>query len=124
MQAPQESHGTTAISIFKLLCRSPPRMEMIESRPHAHGVMPRSWKSPPHQGSENALAGSERENVALAGEKPGHCYSADPRERHQDRIRPVQRRKDGSCQERRTDATLRRGKQPIGQEGIQPHLLE
>src|ERR1700694_1257424 len=124
MQAPLESRGTTTISISKLLLHSRPRMEMIESRPDAHCVMPRSWKCPPDQDSENAMADSERDNVALADEKPGHGYSANPGERHQDGIRPVQRRKDGSCYERSADAARRRSKQPIGQEGIQPHLLE
>src|SRR5882762_4198988 len=69
-------------------------MEMIETRPYAHGVMPRDRKGPPNKTAQYGLAKSEGKNVALTREHPGHRDSADPGERNEHRIRPMKRGKD------------------------------
>src|SRR6266851_2340050 len=99
-------------------------MERVEAGPHAHGVMPHHGKRPPHQSPQNALPESERKNVALAREQPGHRDSADPRERNENRIRPMKRGKDRTRNQGSAHRTFGCGEKTISYVGIQPHLLE
>src|SRR6202171_885741 len=99
-------------------------MEMIETRPHAHGMMPRDRKSPPNQTAQNGLPKSERKNVAFTREHPGHRDSADPGERNEYRIRQMKRGKDRTGFQGCAHRTLCCGEKAIGCVGIQPHLLE
>ena len=41
-------------------------VKRVVARAHAHSVMPRHWKNPPHQRSQNGLSHSEWDNVAFS----------------------------------------------------------
>jgi len=99
-------------------------MKVIETGPHAHSVMPRDRKGPPHQTSQDTLPESERENVALAQEQPGHRHTAYTRERNKNRIRPMKRGKDRTRNQGSAHRTIRCGEETIGDVGTQPHLLK
>src|SRR5260370_4329978 len=101
----------TAIGICKFRVSS--RMEVIETRPQAHGVMPRHWKRPPDHSAQNALPDGERNDVAFAGKEPRHGDSADEGERNQDWIRPVKRGENCAREQRGTQRAVRRPHEPI-----------
>src|SRR5580692_2026674 len=73
-------------------------VKRVVARPHAHPVMPRHWKNPPHKGPENGLSHCEGENVAFPGEEPAHCRATDKCQWHENRIGPVQSGKNGAGQ--------------------------
>lgn len=99
-------------------------MERVETRPHAHSVMPRNRKRPPNQSAQNSLPNGERNDVAFARKEPGHRDSADKGERNQHGIRPMKRGKNCACQQRGARRAIRCSQEPVCQIGIQPHLLE
>src|SRR5437879_10579755 len=78
-------------------------MKVIETGPHAHSVMPGDRNGPPNQSSQDTLPESERENVALAHEQPGHRDTAYTRERNKNRIRPMKRGKDRTRNQGRSE---------------------
>ncbi len=97
---------------------------MVEPWSNAHGVMPGDWKCPPHQRPQNALKESERENVALAREKPRHCCSADPRKWNEHGVRPMERGEKRTRDQGSAHRVIRCSEKTTGDVGIQPHLLE
>src|SRR5260370_36768886 len=99
-------------------------MEVIETRPHAHGVMPRDRKRPPNQSAENTLPNSKWNNVAIARKKPCHGDSSDESERNQHGIRPMKRGKNCSREQRGARRAARRSEKAVRWIGIQPTLLE
>src|SRR5712664_1335550 len=109
--APPQPCGTTATCICKSLLPSP--VERIKARPDAHPMMPRDRECPRHQGTKNGLKDSERENVAFAGEEPGHRGPANPRNRNQHRIGPMKRPEDGAGDERGAGRTIRCGEKTV-----------
>ena len=99
-------------------------MEVIVTRPHAHGVMPRNRKRPPNQSAQNSLPNGEWNDIAIAGKEPRHGDSPDEGERNQHGIWPVKRRKNCAYKQRGTRRAACCCKEPVRQIGIQPHLLE
>src|ERR1700732_1818965 len=99
-------------------------MKVIETWPHAHGVMPRNRKRPPNHSAQNSLPNGERNDVAIAGKEPRHGGSPDEGERNQHGIGPVKRCKNCACKQRGSCSAARCSKEPVRQIGIQSHLLE
>ena len=65
-----------------------------------HVMVPGYRERPENNRSENCLPNRQRNNIAIATEEPRQRRPADERQRHQDWIRPVARRKDHSCEQR------------------------
>src|SRR6266480_3544623 len=82
-------------------------MEVIVTRPHAHGVMPRNRKRPPNQSAQNSLPDGEWNDVAIAGEEPRRGGSPDEGERNQHGIWPVKRSKNCACKQSGTRRAVR-----------------
>ncbi len=104
--------------------RTSVRVEMVEARSHAHGMMPGDRESPPNQSAKNPLPYGEREDIPLFREKPGHQNSANPCDRHKDGIRPVEQGEERAGDERNAHGVVNGRAETVRDERIQADLLQ
>lgn len=93
-------------------------MELIETRTHAHAVMPGNGESFPHQSTKNRLPDRERQNVSLLTEQPSHQNSPNEGERYEDGIRPMEQGEERSGNEGNANGAGDSCKETIGDERI------
>jgi len=87
-------------------------------------MMPGDWESPKDESAENGLAKDDWKDIALTGEEPAHGGAADPRERNEDGIGPVERREERASNNGR-DFGIRKGaEQTVHCQGLQGDLLQ
>ncbi len=87
-------------------------------------MVPRYRKGPEDEGAENGLSEDQRKDVALAREEPAHGGAADPGERYEDGIRPMERREECPACDSCKIGIMKGAQQSIHGEGLQTYLLK
>src|SRR5579864_6917394 len=87
-------------------------------------MMPRDGESPPHERAKNRLPDGERKNITFFPEQPSHQRAPNQSNRHEDRIRPVERGEEKTRDERNTHRAVECSEEAIGDKRIQSDLLQ
>lgn len=96
----------------------------MESRADAHAVMPRNGKHPPYERTQDSLADSERNDVALACEQPAHRGAPNQGERNENGIGPMERREENPCRQCGEPMVPESTKETIHDQRLESDFLE